>query len=115
MIAVFGLKTDFEKFKNDNNESKHLFKLVTDNIEHDFCGYNVEQLVFLEEHYRGYPNLLKTYTKVLAYVRGPRCEAALKQLKDLIEIESTISRIRKDMVYVALSRFTSAPLSDRNY
>lgn len=105
MIAVFGLKSDFEKFKADNGDAKHLFKLVTDNIEQEFCGYNVEGLIFLQEHYKGYPNLLKTYTKVLAYLRGPRCEAAHKQLKDLIEIESTICRLRKDMVFVALAKY----------
>ncbi len=104
MIAVFGLKTDFEKFKADNRDSKHLFKLVTDNIEQDFCGYSVEELIFLPEHIKGYPNLLKTYTKVMSYVRGPRCELALQQLKQLIEIETTISRIRSAMTSVVLNQ-----------
>lgn len=103
MIAVFGLKVDFEKFKTDNKESKHLFKLVGDNIEQDFCGYNVEQLIFLPDHFKRYPNLLKTYTKVLAYVRGPRSEVALAQLKQLIEVETIIGRIRRDMTSAAMA------------
>ena len=103
MIAVFGLKKDFEKFKVDNKDATCLFKLVTDNIEQDFCGYSVEDLVFLPEHIKGYPNLLKTYTTVLSYVRGPRSERALQQLRQLIEIEATVSRIRKDMTTVVLA------------
>jgi len=97
MIAVFGLKKDFELLKKSNKDSKQLLKLVTDNIQIDFNGYNIEAIMFLPNHTAAYPNPLRTYTQVLAYIRGPRTEAALEQLKQLIEIEQLINRIRKDM------------------
>lgn len=102
MVAVFGLKEDFLKYKAEHADRKEIIKLVTENIEKDFCGYNVEKVVFLENFWKGYGNLMKFYIKLAPYIRGGTSEQARQDLRKMIEIERTLIRVRNDMTRVAV-------------
>lgn len=95
MIAVFALKSEFLKLVNARKNARN-YKLVTENIMKEFCGYNVTDVLFIGNFYDAYNNLEKIATKLKTYVGGKDSEIAMYKLNQVINIDVEIKKIKKE-------------------
>ena len=102
MTAVFASRTNFKSFIESVDQPED-FKLVTDNIVHDFSAISVDAVVFIDEYWKCYPNLVKTYTQVMTYIRGSRSREALQLIKSLIQVENQILQYRQKLILESIN------------
>jgi len=102
MIAVFASKAEFVSLVH--NCPKAGFKHVTDNIERDFHELSIDDVLFLGDFHKYYPNLERTYTEVLQYIRGPRCQSAKNIIRELIKVEKELSESRETRLSAFLTK-----------